>query len=93
MTATTTKIVMDISDVLQLASHVTDTGGFCLCLGQDSAGDVWRLAILPGVEKPYVVQIQHVWKEKGRLCHAWHEWEAFVLLPDAAGLFCHVINT
>jgi len=81
---------LNASDILKLAAHVADTGGFPLCLGVDPKGDTWRLAVLPGEAKPYAVQIQHTWKEKGRTCHAWHEWERFETLIDAAEMFCHV---
>jgi len=79
---------LNASDILKTAAHVADTGGFCLCLGVDPKGDTWRLAVLPGEAKPYAVQIQHIWQEKGRTCHAWHEWESFVHLIDAAEMFC-----
>lgn len=92
MTNTTTKPLLDVSHVLSLAAHVTDTGGFCLCLGVDSKGETWRLAVLPGNAYPYAVQIQHIRTEKGRKRDWWGEYEAFVHLQDAAALFCHVVN-
>lgn len=83
---------LNASDILKLAAHVADTGGFCLCLAVDLKGDTWRLAVLPGEAKPYAVQIQHEWEENGRTCHAWHEWEAFGLLIDAAAAFCALVG-
>lgn len=83
---------LNASDILKLAAHVADTGGFCLCLGVDLKGDTWRLAVLPGNAHPYAVQIQNTWKENGRLCHAWHEWDGFVLLVDAASAFCALVG-
>lgn len=80
------------SDIIKIARHVADTGGFCLCLGVDMNGDTWRLSVLPGKAFPYVVQVQHTWREKGRTRHAWHEWEGFVLLIDAAAAFCALVG-
>lgn len=83
---------LNASDIIDLARHVADTGGFCLCLGVDPKGDTWRLAVLPGGLPTYAVQIQHTWEEGGRKCHAWHEWDAFVLLIDAASAFCALVG-
>lgn len=83
---------LNVDHITDLARNVADTGGFCLCLAIDSKGDTWRLAVLPGNTHPYAVQIQHTWREKGHKCHAWHEWDAFVLLIDAAAAFCALVG-